>query len=1308
MKKVLIVIGAIFFGITIGLLLWKPVKTARKGLHGPLKLVTNNYYVRNDGANGNNGLTNSAGGAWHDINYALSHATLTGGTIIHVQAGTYNESAGCDGNTPVVCVSQSGQSTTNRLTLQCDQQWSVPSGAGCLLRNNGGSNGAVETSGNNIDVIGFDYSNAAANFGMFAHCNPSGSTCPDGNSVHFINNYLHDIGQTYNDNQGGVGCPSAGAIMAGPSSHGTGASLSDLQLINNRVSNFGLQSRAPRNGGTGCNFAHGFYISTGNVIMYNNVIIQAIIYGIQFYSAPCNGVIANNTIDQPGKAGIVLGGGDCATPGRITVINNIFETTRGIDLGASGVAPCTSSSRILISNNLIPSGLALTNGNTNGCTDISGTKTESPTSTFNSYSGASTNNSYTIQPSSLAVRGGTTACVSGGISPCTPTTDIVGATRPSPPSIGAYDITSVPPPPGLNNYYVSASGNDTTGSGSQSSPWATISKAIGSFALATNGVVIHVADGTYANTTINRGGGSTSQRLVVQCDNGVANAAAAQGHCKISGSGLAGFQLTGGNNFDIKGFDIGNNPNMQTAIDGIPCGTASVSSPAASSCLNSIHIIGNNIHDLSQNVAVDANGCNVPGNGPAAILLPNQHYFRVTDPQIIGNIVKNYGPLNYPITCAQSNYAIYIDTPGALVYNNLFYGKGAFGAQIYGDPCNLMFSNNTIIGFQYAVTLSGGGEGNCTPGVVTFANNIMAGQTKGEFIGISSMPCTDAAHQSLFANNISDGLHPDFNSIGTNLSCNTTTPGTGSPGAFIHASGASLFVNYQSDGTGDYHLKSGSPATDAGTNQCVTGGASPCVPTFDILNSSRGAAPSIGAYEASGGPVSVITLSPTSFAYGNVPVGGQLDQTFVVTNNNVSTVTVSSANAIGSGYTVNSNGCSTLSVNATCNIVVRFAPTASGPVGGSLTINHTASNSPLTVPLSGSGTQAIALVNPPSVTFAPQTVGVLGTAPIGFSDLFNTGTLNSSLWTVDIGQAPGNITGVNSGSLSANNVDMSQNVLAMKVTQAGTAPTTSIGAEVRSLGTYGFGTYAATFRAASTATTPLGAGVTASGQISSAFEFINNSQTEIDVPEIEGRTPNVLEWTNFKGVGSSQFTSTTPGFQPDQAFHTYSALWTPTLITFFVDGNQVSTHNLNIPIAPTFAMFNLWGTNSNSFGGTATAGTRWMYVSKFSYTPLSNVVYVFNTGSGPMTFSSPPSANGDFSVTATTCPVSPATLASGANCTVTVAFTPTISGPRTGSLTIASNAAGSPTLIPLSGTGQGVAPAAPTGQVLTSGVIGVH
>lgn len=58
----------------------------------------------------------------------------------------------------------------------------------------------------------------------------------------------------------------------------------------------------------------------------------------------------------------------------------------------------------------------------------------------------------------------------------------------------------------------------------------------------------------------------------------------------------------------------------------------------------------------------------------------------------------------------------------------------------------------------------------------------------------------------------------------------------------------------------------------------------------------------------------------------------------------------------------------------------------------------------------------------------------------------------------------------------------------------------------------------------------------------------------------------------------------------------------------------------------------------------------------------------------------------DFAET-NTCPVSPATLAAGASCTISVTFTPSIQGIRSGTLTVVDTGLSSPQLVTLTGTG---------------------
>ena len=83
-----------------------------------------------------------------------------------------------------------------------------------------------------------------------------------------------------------------------------------------------------------------------------------------------------------------------------------------------------------------------------------------------------------------------------------------------------------------------------------------------------------------------------------------------------------------------------------------------------------------------------------------------------------------------------------------------------------------------------------------------------------------------------------------------------------------------------------------------------------------------------------------------------------------------------------------------------------------------------------------------------------------------------------------------------------------------------------------------------------------------------------------------------------------------------------------------------------------------------------------------------------NSGTAPLTISAIVMAGtnaGDFAQT-NTCPLSPATLAAGASCSISATFTPTATGSRSASVSITDDATGSPHSLGLSGTGLSAAP----------------
>jgi hypothetical protein len=85
-------------------------------------------------------------------------------------------------------------------------------------------------------------------------------------------------------------------------------------------------------------------------------------------------------------------------------------------------------------------------------------------------------------------------------------------------------------------------------------------------------------------------------------------------------------------------------------------------------------------------------------------------------------------------------------------------------------------------------------------------------------------------------------------------------------------------------------------------------------------------------------------------------------------------------------------------------------------------------------------------------------------------------------------------------------------------------------------------------------------------------------------------------------------------------------------------------------------------------------------------TSAPQTVTLTNVGNATLNISSV-TASGDFSISNNTCG---ATVAAGANCAVSVTFTPTKKGARKGTLSFNDNAPGSPQTVALSGTGQSV------------------
>lgn len=349
-------------------------------------------------------------------------------------------------------------------------------------------------------------------------------------------------------------------------------------------------------------------------------------------------------------------------------------------------------------------------------------------------------------------------------------------------------------------YYVSTSGNDSN-SGTSAAPWRTIHKAANT---AVAGDTVHVAAGTYSEAQVDfMHSGTASAPIVFVSDT---KWGANFRWASSQSANHVGFNLVG-NHITIQNFDVAATANNTSMMVGIQAG--------------GVHdrIIGNRVHDF---IAGD-----VPGAGIADVWTAPRQYT-----EIIGNWVHNIGT-----TRNARSQGIYPQNYGEVVQNNVVFNCAAWGIHAYHAATNETITNNLVFGNKNGGILAEAAptsDGN--PGV-RFDNSVIANNIviNNGGTGISNSSSALVGSGNKYLNNFVYGNAKGAFSLGGNssyvMSANVTT--LSDPG----------FINYQADGSGDYHLKGGSPAIDKGV---ATGAPST---DFDGHPRPQGAGYDIGAYE---------------------------------------------------------------------------------------------------------------------------------------------------------------------------------------------------------------------------------------------------------------------------------------------------------------------------------------------------------------------------------------------------------------------------------------------------------------------------
>jgi hypothetical protein len=412
-----------------------------------------------------------------------------------------------------------------------------------------------------------------------------------------------------------------------------------------------------------------------------------------------------------------------------------------------------------------------------------------------------------------------------------------------------------------------------------------------------------------------------------------------------------------------------------------------------------------------------------------------------------------------------------------------------------------------------------------------------------------------------------------------------------------------------------------------------------------------------------------VILTPTSYDFGLVAVNSTSSPVQFQAGNSGATAVPITSVAVTSPFTISSNACGTtsLAANADCQVMVAFAPTATGPVTGTLTFTDGAGIQ--TVQLSGTGGAAPTdVLNPTTLSFPDTATGAL-----------------SSTQTVAL---------TNTGDLPLKSISISASACFQASNNCGT----QLAAHSACAITVAFnptqvGAQTGTLTVADALQTQTGS-LSGTGVAPPAFSVFPASLTFSNVLVGVASAPQAVTVANSGGAPMANV-----GFQITGAAAASYSLGATTCGAKLANGSSCTVPVTFTPAA-TGSIAAALAISSSTAGvaavsvplnglgqvtdGLSSASSQLSFSTiGVGLTSAAQTVTVTNTSAyavGSIVFT----ATAPFSVSQSTCPGS---LAVGASCTAAVTFAPTVAGVATGALTITSNAVVASSVVTLLGTG---------------------
>jgi uncharacterized protein (DUF58 family) len=410
-----------------------------------------------------------------------------------------------------------------------------------------------------------------------------------------------------------------------------------------------------------------------------------------------------------------------------------------------------------------------------------------------------------------------------------------------------------------------------------------------------------------------------------------------------------------------------------------------------------------------------------------------------------------------------------------------------------------------------------------------------------------------------------------------------------------------------------------------------------------------------------------LTASPTSLGFGNVAVGTSSSQTVTLTNTGNSSVAISQANVSGAGFSASGLTLPlTLAAGQTATLGVVFAPTNAGSVTGSVSVVSNATNSPATVTLSGTGFVPTFLLStsPTSLSFGNVVVGSSSTQTV---TLTNSGNSSVVISQVSVSGAGFSTTGLTPPmTLAAGQTASFSVVFAPTLAGSVTGSVSVVSNATNSPATItlsGSGVQPAL----TVSPTSLAFGNILVGSSSSQTVTLTNT----------GNSSLTISQATVTGAGFSLSGLTLPLTLAVAQSSAFTVQFAPT-----VTGSVIGSASLigNAPGSPTTIALSGTGVQPQL----SVIPTSISFSSVVVGTTNTQTVTLTDSGTASLTISQATVTGAGFTASGLTLPLA---LAVGQTTNFNVAFAPTATGSVTGSVSLVSNAPGSPTTIALSGTG---------------------